>query len=37
MDETLRAERETLAGEAQGQKEELSKARAEIEAPQAAS
>ena len=32
MDETLRAERETLASEAQGQKEELKQARAEIEA-----
>ena len=32
MDETLRAERESLAGEAQGQKEELRKARDEIEA-----
>ena len=31
MDETLRAERETLAGEAQGQKDELKQARAEIE------
>ncbi|HEY3335664.1 MAG TPA: DNA-directed RNA polymerase subunit beta' [Candidatus Limnocylindrales bacterium] len=32
MDESLRAERETLASEAQGQKEELKQARAEIEA-----
>ena len=32
MDESLRAERETLAAEAQGQKEELKQARAEIEA-----
>ncbi|HEU0243091.1 MAG TPA: DNA-directed RNA polymerase subunit beta' [Candidatus Limnocylindrales bacterium] len=32
MDESLRAERESLASEAQGQKEELKQARAEIEA-----
>ncbi|OGO56610.1 MAG: DNA-directed RNA polymerase subunit beta' [Chloroflexi bacterium RBG_16_69_14] len=32
MDESLRAERESLASEAQGQKEELRQARAEIEA-----
>ena len=31
MDESLRAERETLAGEAQGQKDELKQLRAEIE------